>query len=171
MCRSITGMDKELPGLMTPFDELVTTPELQIMKLLIPYAPASGQQTLAGMVKFMELKQALRLFRRQSGGLTAQMIPDNDPSSPLDILNSFRPYLGPRGTSMLDMIINIKEMMSVMEMMQAAQSSPEGTGTPPNPMDLLSGMLSPDQQEMFQMYSDIFSQTSDSAEKGDENDG
>ena len=37
MCRSIFGMDKDVPGLMTPFDELVTTPELQIIKLLIPF--------------------------------------------------------------------------------------------------------------------------------------
>ena len=32
-------------------------------------------------------------------------------------------------------------------------------------------MLPPEQQEMFRMYSDMFSQTSDSAEKGDENNG
>ena len=164
-------MDKELPGLMTPFDELVTTPELQIIKLLIPYAPASGRQTLAGMVKFMELREALRLFRNRNGGLRAQMIPDDDPLSPTDILNSFRPYLGPKETSMLDTIINIKEMMSVMETMQAAQNIAEGAGTPPDPMELLSGMLPPEQQEMFRMYSDIFSQATDSAKKGDENNG
>ena len=164
-------MDKELPGLMTPFDELVTTPELQIIKLLIPYAPASGRQTLAGMVKFMELREALRLFRNRNGGLRAQMIPDDGPLSPTDILNSFRPYLGPKETSMLDTIINIKEMMSVMETMQATQNIAEGAGTPPDPMELLSGMLPPEQQEMFRMYSDIFSQATDSAKKGDENNG
>ena len=64
-------MDKDTPGLMTPFDELVTTPELQMIKLLIPYAPASGRQTLAGMVKFMELRETLHLFRRRNGGLQA----------------------------------------------------------------------------------------------------
>ena len=66
MCRSLFGMDKDTPGLMTPFDELVTTPELQIIKLLIPYAPASGRQTLAGMVKFLELREAVRLFHGQN---------------------------------------------------------------------------------------------------------
>ena len=171
MCRSIFGMDKDVPGLMTPFDELVTTPELQIIKLLIPYAPASGRQTLAGLVKFMELREALRLFRGRSGGLQAQMIPENESLSPIDILNSFRPYLKPKEASMLDMIINIREMMSVMEMMQASQETPEGNSSDFNPMELLTGMLPPEQQEMFRMYSDMFSQTSDSAEKGDENNG
>lgn len=164
-------MEKDLPGLMTPFDELVTTPELQIIKLLIPYAPASGRQSLAGMVKFMELREALRLFRNRSSGLQAQMIPNDSTLSPTDILNSFRPYLGSKETAVLDMIINIKEMMSVMEMMQTAQNSAEGTGTAPDPMELFSGMLPPEQQEMFRMYSDIFSQATDNAKKGEENDG
>ena len=164
-------MEKDLPGFMTPFDELVTTPELQIIKLLIPYVPASGRQTLAGMVKFMELREALRLFRNQNGGLQAQMLPHDSTLSPADILNSFRPYLGPKENAMLDTIINVKEMMSVMEMMQAVQSTPESTGTGPDPMELLSGMLPPEQQEMFRMYSDIFSQATDSAKKGDENNG
>ena len=164
-------MDKDLPGLMTPLDELVTTPELQMIKLLIPYAPASGRQTLAGMVKFMELREALRLFRGRSSGLQAQTVSENGPLSPIDILNSFRPYLKPKEASMLDMIINIREMMSVMEMMQAQQSGSEGNSSSFDPMELLSGMLPPEQQEMFRTYSDMFSHASDSAEKGDEDDG
>ena len=55
-------MDRDVPGPMTPFDELVTTPELQMIKLLIPYAPASGRQTLAALVKYTELRKAVRLF-------------------------------------------------------------------------------------------------------------
>ena len=164
-------MDKDIPGLMTPFDELVTTPELQIIKLLIPYTPVSGRKTLAGMVKFMELRETLRLFRSPSSGLQAQMLSEDGPLSPIDVLNSFRPYLKPKDASMLDMIINIREMMSVMEMMQASQESAEENDSTFDPMKLLTGILPPEQQEMFQMYSDMFSQASDSAEKGDESNG
>ena len=164
-------MDKDLPGLMTPLDELVTTPELQMIKLLIPYAPASGRQTLAGMVKFLELREAVRLFHGQNSGLKAQMISENEPHSPMEILNSFRPYLRPKEASMLDMIINIKEMMSVIEMMQSAQDNTDGNSASLDPAELLSGMLPPDQQEMFRMYSDMFSQPADSSKKGDERDG
>lgn len=32
-------MDQDQTERMTPFDELVTSPTLQIMKLLIPYTP------------------------------------------------------------------------------------------------------------------------------------
>lgn len=179
MCRSISGMDNDVPGIMTPFDELVTTPELQIMKLIIPYAPASGRQVLAGMVKFMELKEALRLFSGQHSGLQAQAVSQDGPPDFIDILNSFRPYLKPREASMLDTIINVRQMMSVMERMQTAGNAEEngefsdgcGASAHFNPAELLMGMLSPEQQEMFRTYQDLFSSPPDSAMKGDESDG
>ena len=163
-------MDKNLPGPMTPFDELVTSPELQIMKLIIPYAPASGRQMLAACVKVMELRETIRIFSGGRGVIRAQMLGDEEHSSPIDILNSFRPYLKPRESAALDMVINLKEMMSVMEMMQNSGSSEDG-GSALDPMDILSGMLSPEQQEMFHMYSDMFSQAEDHDQKGDSTDG
>ena len=163
-------MDKNLPGPMTPFDDLVTSPELQIMKLLIPYAPASGRQMLAACVKVMELRETIRIFSGGRGVIRAQMLGEEEHPSPIDILNSFRPYLKPREAAALDMVINLKEMMSVMEMMQNSGSSEDG-GSALDPMDILSGMLSPEQQEMFHMYSDMFSQAEDHDQKGDSTDG
>ena len=155
---------------MTPFDELVTSPELQIMKLMIPYAPASGRQMLAACVKVMELRETIRIFSGGRGVIRAQMLGEEEHPSPIDILNSFRPYLKPREAAALDMVINLKEMMSVMEMMQNSGSSEDG-GSALDPMDILSGMLSPEQQEMFHMYSDMFSQAEDHDQKGDSTDG
>ena len=163
-------MDKNLPGPMTPFDELVTSPQLQIMKLMIPYAPASGRQMLAACVKVMELRETIRIFSGGRGVIRAQMLGEEEHPSPIDILNSFRPYLKPREAAALDMVINLKEMMSVMEMMQNSGSSEDG-GSALDPMDILSGMLSPEQQEMFHMYSDMFSQAEDHDQKGDSTDG
>ena len=160
-------MDKNLPGPMTPFDDLITSPELQIMKLLIPYAPASKRQMLAACVKVMELRETIRIFGGGRGSVRAQTLRDEENPSPIDLLNSFRPYLKPREISALDMILNLREMMSVMEMMQSASSSESGD-TGMNPMDLLSGILSPEQQEMFHIYSDMFSQAESSPQKGDD---
>lgn len=151
-------MDKNLPGPMTPFDDLITSPELQIMKLLIPYAPASKRQMLAACVKVMELRETIRIFSGGRGSVRAQTLRDEENPSPIDLLNSFRPYLKPREISALDMILNLREMMSVMEMMQNTPSSESSgkEGSSFNPADLLAGMLSPEQQEMFHMYSDMF---------------
>mgnify|MGYP005772820033 FL=1 len=155
---------------MTPFDELVTSPELQIMKLLIPYAPASSRQMLAACVKVMELKSALRIFGSGRGVIKAQTLREEEHPSPLDLLNSFRPYLSSREAAALDMVANLREMMSVMEMMQNTSSSEE-EGSSLDPMDLLSGMLSPEQQEMFHMYSDMFAQAENHVQKGEYADG
>ena len=164
-------MDKDLPRPMTPFDEMVSSPELQIIKLLIPYIPASGRQMLAAFTKISELRETFSLFSRKHCGLKAQSREGSSPSSIIEILDSFRPYLGTHECEMLDMFMRAREMMSVMEIMQVSQESAEKNGSFFNPMELLTGMLPPEQQEMFRMYSDMFSQTADSAKKGDENDG
>lgn len=163
-------MDKNLPGPMTPFDELVTSPELQIMKLIVPYAPAPGRQMLAACIKAMELRETMHVFNSRRSDIRAQMLGEDEHPSPIDMLNSFRPYLRPREAAALDMVINLREMMSVMEMMQNT-SAQESGNLSFDPADLLSGMLSPEQQEMFSMYRDMFSQSADNVEKGDETDG
>ena len=163
-------MDKNLPGPMTPFDELVTSPELQIMKLIVPYAPAPGRQMLAACIKVMELRETMHVFSSRHSGIRAQMFSEDEHPSPIDMLNSSRPYLRPREAAALDMVINLREMMSVMEMMQ--NTTAQESGNPSfDPADLLSGMLSPEQQEMFRKYSDMFSQSADSVEKGDDTNG
>ena len=65
------------------------------------------------------------------------------------------------------MMEQMEAMMNMMEMMQGMQemseaasqnsdgSASQGFGTF-NPMDLMKGMLSPDQQEMFNAYSSMF---------------
>ena len=60
-------MENDQPEFMTPFDELVTSPELQLMKLLIPFAPASGRQVLAAFVKFREFRETVWISSAASG--------------------------------------------------------------------------------------------------------
>lgn len=148
-------MDQDQTERMTPFDELVTSPTLQIMKLLIPYTPFSGRRMLASFIKFTELQRTIRLFGQRS--LTDPFSYGNkeqDITSPLDLIGSFRPYLNQKDAEMLDTFINLKEMMSFMEMMQ-----PQGNqgNDSLNPADLFSGIFPADLQEQFHMYSDLFS--------------
>ena len=60
-------MDKRPPKTdELPLDELVSSPQLQTIKLLLPYAPAPGQRLLAAFIKFFELRRAILLFSRPS---------------------------------------------------------------------------------------------------------
>lgn len=56
-------MDDQSKIPMTPFDTLISTPGLRMMKLMIPYLPPSNQRMLAVYVKFMELQQTFSFFR------------------------------------------------------------------------------------------------------------
>ena len=58
------SMEKKPVIPMTPFDELVTSPQLQAIKLLLPYAPVSEQRLLASFIKFQEFRQTIRSGRR-----------------------------------------------------------------------------------------------------------
>ena len=54
-------MDQK-PKLMTPFDMLVTSSSLYTLKLMLPFAPASMQRSLAIYIKFSELKATMEHF-------------------------------------------------------------------------------------------------------------
>ncbi len=145
-------MGNKLSTPMTPFDELVSSPELQIIKALIPYLSESAQKTIGACCKFLELQRTIRLFTSQKSSLHAQMLPeDNGSLTSPGILEVIRPYLDPEKQGIIDMIINMKSMLEMAEMMKGTMD-----GSSLNPMDLAASMLSPEQQEMLREYSDIF---------------
>ena len=134
---------------MTPFDCRIATQSLQLTKLLIPYLPRETQRIMAIYVKFMEFQNtwsSFRAFRQKSN--TTQ-----------DIFQELRPYMPP---SACDSIDNIMNMMSMMEMMQSMQEMQEPdnkttSGFSFDPMQMMQGMLTPEQQGMFDMYNTMFS--------------
>ena len=161
-------MEKKPPEPMTPFDELITSPALQAVKLLIPYTPASGRQILAAFVKMQELRQAIQLFSKKQQDVCAQAL-DREPASPFDILISLKPYLSRRDADMLDMIINLKEIKETAEVIKETASMSDGEESF-SPLDLITGMLTPEQQETFRMYNTMFSQPPGDIRKGDDTD-
>ena len=156
-------MDRDVPGPMTPFDELVTTPELQMIKLLIPYAPASGRQTLAALVKYTELRKAVRLFH--SGGRCPgiRAFEEPAPDTPTDLLEQMR--------VIVDIFLRKKGVVEVEEEYADEINTGAGSGPGFDFSDLLAGMLTPEQQEMFAEYSEMFSHSQQSDQKGDHKDG
>ena len=141
---------------MTPFDCRIATQSLQLTKLLIPYLPRETQRIMAIYVKFMEFQNtwsSFRAFRQKSN--TTQ-----------DIFQELRPYMPP---SACDSIDNIMNMMSMMEMMQSMQEMQEPdnettSGFSFDPMQMMQGMLTPEQQGMFDMYNTMFSAESETSE-------
>lgn len=113
-------MEKDSLKPMTPFDELTVPPELQIMKLLLPYTPASNQQMLGILIKFLELQHTVHLFRHAALKTQSQTSNGNPPSF-ADILDEISPYLPSQG---LQMIHTFHEIMNIMELAKLSGKLP-----------------------------------------------
>lgn len=146
-------MEKKPPRPMTPFDELTTPYPLSILKLLLPYLVPNDRSPLWILIKFMELQYTISIFRHPGSLLKSQSF-GHHPESPTELLDEIMPYLPQEQAQTADTFRSILDMMDLMKMVQPSDGSP---------LDLMRGMLSPEQQEMFQMYQEMFSGTDTSA--------
>ncbi|MEF9944974.1 MAG: hypothetical protein RR869_04425 [Lachnospiraceae bacterium] len=152
---------------MTPLDQLVSSQELQTLKLLIPYTPPARQQFLAVYVKFMELQRTMSVFQNFGSDIHIQDF-DREIVSPADMIKEMKPYLSANGSGTIEKVLN---MMSMMELVSSFQTADTGDGI--NPLDMMKGMLTPEQQEMYQMYSTMFETEAnmEKAQKGNDENG
>ncbi|MFI3171998.1 MAG: hypothetical protein R3Y58_06500 [Eubacteriales bacterium] len=141
----------------TPFDNLVSTIELDMMKLLIPFIPAQSQAHFAVYIKFQELQETMRIFKRYPSGIRACDLCEDEDSA--DMFSMFKPYLPEESQGMFDNISNMMNMMEMMKQMQAMneamnEGSDDSTDNDSS-MDFLKAMLSPEQQAMFESMSQM----------------
>lgn len=148
---------------MTPFDCRIATQSLQLTKLLIPYLPRETQRIMAIYVKFMEFQNTWSSFHAfKQKTYTTQ-----------DIFQNLKPYMPP---SVCESIDNLMNMMNMMELFQGMQDAGSGdnSGYGFDPMQMMQGMLTPEQQGMFDMYNTMFSaeaETSENETSGNETSG
>lgn len=135
---------------------------LDILEEISPYLPpeeAGMINTFRNMMNIMDMVQMMQAFSDTNEGTSIDPnVSDEDPSATgfhhSENRSSFAGSKAPDGQD------------------TSAQSGSSGSGF--NPMNLVMGMLSPEQQEMFEMYQTMFSQTEDtmnaSAELSDDTD-
>ena len=145
-------MEKKSTTPLSPFDELTIPSELQLLKLILPYTPVTNQKMLGILIKFLELEYTIDFFQHCTLKLHSQTT--DAPVSFSNVISEIAPYLSKRDSQMLASVQNI---LNILEMMQTFQDT-----SSTSPADLFSGMLSPEQQEMFQMYQTMFQQEGDS---------
>ena len=146
-------------NMMTPFDQLIATENLQMLKLFIPYTSPETQRFLAVYVKFSELRHTLDFFEHFKKELHAQDF-EKKIFSPLDVLQEIRPYLPSQTSETLDTILNMISMMELFETFRETSDDSQDTDSGFNPMSMMKNMLTPEQQNMFDMYNTMLSQNS-----------
>ena len=140
---------EQKPTPQTPFDHQVCPRHLQFMKLLLPYISTSSQSMLGIFIKFQELQHTIRFFQSPRASMQIQSSHTGDISIK-QIAEEFLPYLDPKQSDMIHSIVNAMEMMEVFQNFTSSEDS-------------LKNMLSPEQKEMFDFYSSMFSQDMDPA--------
>lgn len=179
-------MERKPPLPMTPFDLMISTDSMQMMKLMLPYLPPSSQKLFAIYIKFQELTHTMNYFNSFHTGLrnaSGRGTPDLT-----SILDDIRPYMNEKDAGALEQMMNMLHMMEMMKEMGAMDGlfgggGDDGSGNSAgnsggfagmDPMSMMMNMLSPEQQEMFESYNDIFQnmeQDNKNSVKGADTDG
>lgn len=103
-------MEWKTPQKMTPLDQAVTDKNLQVLKLLLPYAPSEIQPMLGIYVKFAEFQNTLSYFRyfTRASSFQKHLSMEN-------VMNDFKNYYPENDYGMME---NVVQAMNMMEMMQ-----------------------------------------------------
>ena len=178
-------MEKHDKDFLQTFDALYTTNQIQIMKILLPYCNPDSRRGLAVMIKFMEFDYTLRFARTHPEAFREEALPFSLIDICDKIKNYCSPQVRSmleQFQSIQNAMQMYEEMKQYMDLFQgmstndANGTAAAGSGSGPapetgqggeekaggnpfgmNPMDMLMGMLSPEQQSMFQMFQSDFS--------------
>ena len=155
---------------LTEFDSVICDSRIQMMKSAIPFVGPREQRFLSIYVKYIELSKTINLVKNlRPDSLGVCSITGKKPSGDnSDFIQTIRKYCTAAERETIDMITN---MMSAYKMLRiyketmtsvaAENAGNESDGTNSScPSDnslftVLKSQLSPEQQEMFDIYSTL----------------
>ena len=143
-------MEQKDTSQISAFDTLFSNNHIQMLKVLLPYMDNQFQKYLAIYIKFQELQVALNFVRKR---------PYPDDTDPAQVVKRLLPLCTKEEKEQLNQILKVlqsmsqyQEMMHTMELMK--DFMPEGDSSSPSSMtDMLMGMLTPEQKQMFDLFS------------------
>ena len=132
---------------MTPVDLAAGGEQLQLLKALVPYLAAGMQKPFVLLIKCMEIQNLAAFFSRPPV-LSAQTADTSGKTYGFsEILSGISPYL-PRQQREL-----FSQIQPLLEMLQLFSAMNRSGDESPDPTELFSSMLSPEQQAIFSIFS------------------
>ena len=119
------------------------------MKTLLPFFPIHTQKILSILYKLMELLDIIRFYNQLE-----QHNPNSAPPLPFtteNLMESIKGQLNPEEKERFESAFHMIQMMNMLQAMEASQEK-----EPSDLSQLLKGMLSPEQQSMFDTISAMF---------------
>lgn len=151
------------------FDALYTNNRIQKLKVLLPYIEPSMQKNMAIYIKYMELKYTMELFKKHPFHICSYK-EDTDRPDLKKLFRELRPYCSESESRQLEQLESLfqtmemyQEMSQTMSVMQemfpdmdiGAATGSYDTASGSSMMDMLMGMLSPEQKEMYEAFSNM----------------
>lgn len=145
------------------FDDFTSTHQTQILKAAIPYIHVKQQKFLAIYIKVHELLNTIAYFQENENGM--EICSFNDQSDhTLEMLGSIRKVCTKQEQETIDSLMNALNMVQMINQFQTiskefgnnADGTETANGNDGFQFDILKSILPPEQQEMFQMYQDMF---------------
>lgn len=100
---------------MTPYDEIMQTRELQMLKTIIPYVNGPQQMQMVMFIQFLEFQHSYRMIQNGAPELSACEIPEGtDKRSAL--LNELRRFCTPKEQETIDTLLNLFCILDNYEM-------------------------------------------------------
>lgn len=102
---------------VTPFDEMVQTRELQMLKTIVPYVNTTQQNQMVLLIQLMEFRHTARLMRQNQGRsqLSAASLPEGTDKRSA-ILSDLRRFCTPHEQELIDQLINLFTILENYEM-------------------------------------------------------
>lgn len=145
---------------VTHFDQTLASPQINMLKAIIPYFEVPQQRFLGIFIKSLELKKVLDLYPASQLSSLENPFPRNSDWK-VGILQSIRPHCPKEKQKILDMMLNLFQMQNMIEKTQLFQK----TFTPPETITPIlnennPSLLSEQNQDMFFKLLEMFSSLS-----------
>ena len=138
---------------ITDFDNLTFSHQLQVLKAALPYMAVSQQKTFTIFIKIFELRNALGILDADDNQLSA--CSGDEDNSMLGMLAHIRGFCNEKEREFIDLFLNFSQAFQLYSSYRA--SAPEDNSGNESMFDMLKNLLTPEQQAMFNGYSQMFS--------------
>lgn len=135
-------------------EQMITTHQMQLLKKALPYVDIEEQKFLSIYIKFREFANTFFLF--QDSGQVSQLkiqATEKNQKNFNTLLTDLKKVCTKEEAQMIDILQNIMQAFKLYQTYQDIQPEPDGKVSP---QDILSAMLTPQQQQMFEMYKGLF---------------
>lgn len=91
---------------LTPYDEMIQTRDVQILKSIVPFLDYGAQRQTAMLIQLMEFRRIAGLFSSRENTLSACSVPDGTDRRTA-LLSAVRKYCTPGEQETIDTLLNL----------------------------------------------------------------